>query len=262
MAKVDTSSAVEVEPKTVFVISPIGEEGMPAHVDARNVLEYIIRKALPAPQYRVVRADEAATPDSISQEIVRQIVESDFIVADLTDRNANVFYELAVAHGFERPVVHLMTDTQTPPFDLADQRVIFYKLTDPASVDKAKDDLVRAIAALVASSQPPRNPVTAFRNFVPIERSATPIEANEALAETLSQILVRLSRIESQQRSGITIARRTDDSPRTASQQLAIELAYRSNEKDRRRRVTEALSPTERATAGLPLDGDAPNGGI
>jgi hypothetical protein len=144
----------------------------------------------------VVRADEEERPDSISVQIVRRIVESTFVVAVLTDRNANVFYELAIAHGFGRPVIALMAAGQTPPLDVNDQRTIFYELTDPASVDDAKERLRASVEHLVADDGVPHSPVTAFRQFAAIERSPSPASANEALAEALSQIQSRSGRIE------------------------------------------------------------------
>ena len=185
-------------PASVFVISPIGEPNTVAYRDARLVLEYIIRKALPAEEFDVVRADEETSPDSITEQVVRRIVESDFVIADLTDHNANVFYELAVAHGFGRPVVHLMAAGQHPPFDVSDQRIIFYDLTDPQSVDEAKTRLRMAIDHLAFSPDPSRNPVSAYRQFAAIEHSSSPLDANEAVADSLSRILARLARIEQQ----------------------------------------------------------------
>lgn len=68
-------------------------------------LKYIIEKALPKPTWEVTRGDAESNPDSITNQIVKRIVESELIVADLTGHNPNVFYELAIAHGYQRPVI-------------------------------------------------------------------------------------------------------------------------------------------------------------
>ena len=99
---------------TVFVVSPIGEIGTATHKESKLVLDYVIRKALPAEEFEVIRADDEQASDSISVQIIRRIVESDYVVAVLSDRNPNVFYELAIAHGFAKPVIAMMSAGQIP----------------------------------------------------------------------------------------------------------------------------------------------------
>ena len=47
--------------------------------------------------YEAVRADEIAEPGSITSQIMQRIFDDDLVVADLTDHNPNVFYELSVS---------------------------------------------------------------------------------------------------------------------------------------------------------------------
>ena len=57
---------------------------------------------------------------------VQRIIEADFVIADLTARNPNVFYELEIAHSVGKPVILLAQDTADVPFDIRDNRVITY----------------------------------------------------------------------------------------------------------------------------------------
>ena len=70
------------------------------------------------------------------------------VVADLTDANANVYYELAIRHLLKKPVVHLITEGQQPPFDVAPMRYVAYNLTDLDSVERAKKELRQQAEAL------------------------------------------------------------------------------------------------------------------
>lgn len=45
------------------------------------------------------RVDELFRPGSISRDIMEGILDADVIIADLTGRNPNVFYELGIAHA-------------------------------------------------------------------------------------------------------------------------------------------------------------------
>ncbi len=53
------------------------------------------------------------------------------LVAELTSRNPNVFYELGLAHALDKPVVLVSSNEIDVPFDLKHIRVIYYDMTDP-----------------------------------------------------------------------------------------------------------------------------------
>ena len=53
------------------------------------------------------------------------------LLADLTDRNANVFYELGLAHAVRKPVVFTAPKVEDVPFDLRHLRVIIYDIREP-----------------------------------------------------------------------------------------------------------------------------------
>lgn len=178
--------------RTVFVISPIGSPGTTEHRRYWLTLEYIVKKAFQGDEWEVVRADEETSPDSITTQVIGRIVDADIIVADLTDHNPNVFYELAVAHGYQKPVVHLMQDGQNVPFDVVDQRVIFYDLADPESVDKAWRALSASVSWLDDNPGQARNPLSAYGQFSAISSEgsggAVVAEAIEDLSRRVSQL--------------------------------------------------------------------------
>lgn len=181
--------------RTVFVISPIGSPGTPEHRRAALVLEYIIRRAF-IEGWKVIRADLESSPDSITTQVIGRIVDSDMIVADLTDHNPNVFYELAVAHGYSKPVIHLMQEGQKVPFDVVDQRVIFYDLTDPESVDKAIRGLRASAKWLDEHGGESRNPLSSFGQFRAIRDTDAPGVDGDALVSALSSLSRQVSKLE------------------------------------------------------------------
>jgi hypothetical protein len=92
---------------------------------------------------------EAANTDSIGFEIVRKILAARFIFADISDRNPNVYYEVAVAHCFGIPVMLLIEKDQKAAFDLAEQRSFKYdvmheKLQDAEILRSSVRDVLRA----------------------------------------------------------------------------------------------------------------------
>lgn len=72
------------------------------------------------------RVDEQLFTGSITQRVYNQIAKADVIVADMTGRNANVFYEVGYAHALGKAVVLLAQDANDIPFDLKDYPHIIY----------------------------------------------------------------------------------------------------------------------------------------
>lgn len=81
------------------------------------------------------RADEILGSQSIYNDIITNIVESDVIIADITIKNANVFYELGYAHALNKKVILIRQPYDNVPFDIAQFRYIEYEL----SFKKAKE---------------------------------------------------------------------------------------------------------------------------
>jgi len=89
----------------------------------QEVIQPVSRKA----GFRVLRGDDVFRPGVILQDIIRIIVESDVIVADITPTNPNVFYELGYAHALQKPTILLANrQLEKLPFDISGYRVIFY----------------------------------------------------------------------------------------------------------------------------------------
>ena len=52
------------------------------------------------------------------------MADADLVVADLTDHNPNVFYELAIRHALQLPLVQLIDSAQDLPFDIKAMRTV------------------------------------------------------------------------------------------------------------------------------------------
>ena len=72
------------------------------------------------------RVDEQIFEGSILQRIYNQIDKADIIVADMTGRNPNVFYEVGYAHALGKYVILLTQNTDDIPFDLKHHYHIVY----------------------------------------------------------------------------------------------------------------------------------------
>jgi hypothetical protein len=139
----------ETKQKKVFVIAPIGREGSETRKRSDQILRHIIDPVVIELGYgRALRADRISESGRITRQIIQHIVEDELVIADLTESNPNVYYELALRHAIKKPFVQILAGEDALPFDVADQRTIMLTHTDLDSVAAAKDELRRQIEAL------------------------------------------------------------------------------------------------------------------
>jgi hypothetical protein len=117
------SISLETIENSVFVLMPFTTEWS----------EYIWRKQIKSTVesikgYSLVcqRADDLYGNDVLI-DIVKSIYRARIIIADITSKNANVFYELGIAHALEKDVIIITQDESDIPFDLKRFRHCIYK---------------------------------------------------------------------------------------------------------------------------------------
>lgn len=128
---------------TCFVVmpfaSPIG-----------GYYETVYHPAIERTKLRSVRADaDIYGTGKIIDQIWRGIQEARVLVAELTGRNANVLYELGLAHALRKPVVLVSSNKDDVPFDVQHVRVIYYDKDDPfwgqKLIEKVSENIMSAL---------------------------------------------------------------------------------------------------------------------
>lgn len=147
-----TSAQVAERRRTCFVVSPIGAENSETRARSDKVLKHIVRKAL-EPRYVVERADGLNLPGTISIQVVERVFEADLVVADLSEQNPNVFYELAIRHATKKPAVHIISAGENLPFDINQIRAIRFNIADPDSIEEAQHRLTEQVQAIEAGQE-------------------------------------------------------------------------------------------------------------
>jgi len=99
---------------------------MPFSPDFDDTYQLGIRAACDAANTYCERVDEQIFTESILQRVYNQIARADLIIADMTGRNPNVFYETGYAHALGRPVILLTQNSDDIPFDLKHYPHIIY----------------------------------------------------------------------------------------------------------------------------------------
>jgi hypothetical protein len=129
--------------ETCFVMQPFA----PPHGD---YYEKIFKPAIEKTGLLPVRADaELFGTGKIIDQVWRGINGAKVLVAELTTRNPNVFYELGLAHALNKPVVLISSNEPDVPFDLQHIRVIYYDVTDPfwgnKLIEKVAENILSAL---------------------------------------------------------------------------------------------------------------------
>lgn len=166
--------------KICFVISPIGDEGSKTRIRSDKILKHIISPAATKCGYTIERADLISKPGIITSQIIQHIVQDALVVADLTDHNPNVFYELALRHALKKPVVQIIQSGQSMPFDLASTRTIKVDHTDLDSAENAKEEIVKQIGAVEQDATEVDNPISVALDLQLLRQSDKPLEKSIA----------------------------------------------------------------------------------
>jgi len=104
----------------IFVLMPFKKE-------LEDLYIYGIRRAAEETGYVCLRADEIEHNSDIVEEIFYHIDKATIIIAELTDKNPNVCYEVGVAHGKKKNVILLTKSASEIPFDLKNKNHLIYE---------------------------------------------------------------------------------------------------------------------------------------
>jgi hypothetical protein len=110
--------------KKCFIIMPFKEELLSLFEKVKLICQDL--------NVECRRSDEIAI-GSITKGIFEEIYFADFVIADLTYANPNVYYELAISHCIGRKTI-LITQDEKIPFDIGQEYIIRYTNTIGGSI--------------------------------------------------------------------------------------------------------------------------------
>ena len=99
---------------------------MPFAEDFGDVYTIAIKDACDNAGAYCERLDEQIFHESMLDRIYNQIDKADILIADMTGRNANVFYEVGYAHALGKHVILITKSADDIPFDLKHHAHIVY----------------------------------------------------------------------------------------------------------------------------------------
>ena len=145
MRKKDNHQILEEDKlKECFIITPIGSTDSEIFKKTEGLIKSVLAPVLKEFGFTPMPAHHIDSTGSINKQIIEKIVNSELVIANLTGINPNVMYELAIRHSFGKRVITVAELGTKLPFDIIDQRTIFYSDSMHGS-EKFKPELTKAI---------------------------------------------------------------------------------------------------------------------
>jgi hypothetical protein len=132
------------EKDTCFIIMPFGDW-------FDYYYETIYVPAIDASGLEPRRADDLYRPSAIVHDIWALTQRAKIILADLSGKNPNVFYELGLAHAVAKPAILVTESIEDVPFDLRSLRVLVYDKNEPEWGKRLRDKIETSIKEILAS---------------------------------------------------------------------------------------------------------------
>ena len=104
----------DLEVDTIFDCSEIDADETSVftlmHYDEKrnNIYKDIIKPTIESKRLRCERADDLKTNNAIIKDIVENICRARFLIADITDYNSNVVYEIGIAHAMKKEIIMII----------------------------------------------------------------------------------------------------------------------------------------------------------
>ena len=119
-----------------FLIMPFGSEF--------DFVLKTVKETVESFHFQYDRADESFVSGTVVDKIREQIARADLIIADLTGKNPNVYYEVGYAAALNKKVIQIAQSVNDLPFDVRHLRTFPY--SDKMGADtKFRSDLTRAV---------------------------------------------------------------------------------------------------------------------
>jgi len=177
-------------PRTCFVIMPFSTTGSCSEDEWTLLFEALFKPAIEGAGLDYECRRSVATRGNIVASILQELKESYVVLADLTDHNANVFYELGVRHSLKDRTILIAQKEEDIPFDL---RAYAYHIYDWFT-EEGKEAFATRITELLSeidnNPDRPDNPVSDFLGRAtepnPLQAPVTVEPAEVSFAQSLA----------------------------------------------------------------------------
>jgi len=109
----------EIDKKLVFILTPYHEDYFQDYLLVKDICNEMALRAS--------RGDEERVVGDLFKHIIQQIAIARIVIANVNGRNANVFYELGIAHMMNKPTILISRVDNDIPFDVQGRFIVLYR---------------------------------------------------------------------------------------------------------------------------------------
>lgn len=210
--------AKAVDKKVCFVITPIGDDNSEIRRHIDGIIEQAIEPAL-GEKYKIVAAHKEYAIGSINDRVIKSVFEADLVIANLTNTNPNVMYELAIRHSFGKPAIVIAEKGTKLPFDVIDENTLFY-INDPTGASDLKKAIIE-YEKNIDFDKRKYGPVYKVINKIPLY-NAVESGRDVSIEELLKYVIDRLDSLDKKQ--SVNMQNKQNESEETSEKPLALQL--------------------------------------
>jgi len=138
-----------------FVIMPLTDEMKPLYDE--GIVPAV--KSVFSDLWECIKADDQRKPGMVTGKIVNSLLNADVVIAVIADMrknpiNANVMYELGVAHSFRKPTIVVADKLKGLPFDLKDIESILVDIKKILNKDSCRIEMPKFRDTIQAALKP------------------------------------------------------------------------------------------------------------
>lgn len=144
--------------KICFFITPVSSDNSDIRRSTDGLIDSVLEPLLDEFDIELISPHRISKAGSITSQVIKLILNSDLVIANLTTLNPNVMYELAVRHATGKQVICIADNTTKLPFDILPERTFFFK-NDMMGVKELKETL-RKVLPEILEDEGVDNPIT------------------------------------------------------------------------------------------------------
>jgi hypothetical protein len=107
-----------MDKRLIFILTPFNDKYSEDYK--------VIREVCLATGFNAYRGDENYIKGDIFPEMLKLIVKSNLVIANINGRNPNVLYELGIAQALDKPVILISREPEKLPIDIKSKRFLIY----------------------------------------------------------------------------------------------------------------------------------------
>ena len=149
-AVIDELNRLKMAPpkKKCFVIMPFSSTESCTEEQWLDIFENTIKPAVEESGFNYECFRASLVIGNIIRDILENLYKADVVIADLTDRNANVFYELGVRHALKNATILIAQNIKHIPFDLNNLATLMYDWKTKSGREEFKQKIKKTLSVI------------------------------------------------------------------------------------------------------------------